>query len=176
MNFDRGLVSESSPRRLLFLDLEDTIITPVLDGWHKTELINVQLIKRLIREFDPDTINLFSFALHNEREVALFNKHCRPMIETAIGHPLDLTPTVDDHIVPTCCNVLGLSKDRVDFSDAGDFWSKQQSFRLWLRGNLSLLSRGFGSEVLLLDDVVFNEQFSWPDDKISGWIVNVDTL
>lgn len=175
MNFNRGMVSEASPRRLLFLDLEDTVITPVVDGWRNAELINVNKIKQVIRQFEPDDVNLFSFALHDSTELQKFNMHCRPMIEAAIG-PLSLTPTVDDHILPCCCKVTGIHPDRIDFSDMSAFWSKHQAFRLWLRANLHWLSRGFGSEVLFLDDAVFNEQFSWPDDKISGWIVNVDTL
>ena len=105
-----------------------------------------------------------------------FRQHCAPMIEHALGIHLELMPTVDDHILPCCCKVTGIHPDRIDFSDMSAFWSKHQAFRLWLRANLHWLSRGWGSQVLFLDDAVFNEQFDWPDDKISGWIVNVDTL
>ena len=163
----------------LFLDLEDTIIAPVVGGWFQTELINVQKIRTFIECFKPDHVNLFSFAIWNEHERNGFEEGTRRMIEEALGVQLEFIPTVDNHIIPTCCNVTRISRQTVDFEECSAFWGKQGSFRLFCQGK-------FGKriwrpdlehiEVVLLDDMVFNEEFNWPDMKVSGRILNIDQL
>ena len=43
----------------LFLDLEDTVITPVIDGWHLFEIINQDKIQTVINRFEPNFIDIF---------------------------------------------------------------------------------------------------------------------
>lgn len=161
-------------KRHLFLDLEDTIITPVLNGWHNTELINVQKIRQIMGEFKPDTINIFSFAIWNGAELKQFNQGTRPMVERAIGGPLNIVPTVDDNIIPACCSILKISAKSVDFTEASAFWGKHESFRLFIRSLFrNTAAHGEQIEVLLLDDAVINERFEWPDLWIRGEIKNI---
>lgn len=164
--------------RHLWLDLEDTIIMPVMDGWFNTRLINLEKIKAFIAEFKPDFVHIFSFAVHNEAERLRFNLGSRPSIEGALGIKLGFVPTVDDEIIPACCKVLNISIDAVTFSDACDFWSKQESFRLFMRHHHknTHLHGGPGTEVVLLDDAVYNENFEFPDIKVKGKILNIDQL
>lgn len=156
----------------LFLDLEDTVITPVLDGWFNTHVINVQKVKNFIKSFSPDQVHIFSFAVWNEFERNAFNMGTRPMLEKTLGVQFSSVPTVDGEILPTACKVMGISRDAVEFSDMSEFWGKHESFRL----NMRHLFRSNKNpvEVVLLDDAVFNEEFFWPDLNVRGRIINID--
>lgn len=162
----------------LFLDLEDTIITPVVNGWFNTAVINVSRVKGIIEQFKPDSIHLFSFAIWNQAELRGFNVGTRPLVEKVFGFELATTPTVDDDIIPACCRVLNLSHERVDFSDASAFWGKHEAFRLFVRHKFATLWKNWGheAEVLLLDDAVVNEEFNFTDLHIRGTIANIDNL
>lgn len=100
------------------------------------------------------------------------------MIEEALGTHLTNTPTVDNDIIPACCRVLGITPGSVDFSEASAFWSKHQGFRLFCLDHFKNAWRGWGleTEVVFLDDAVFNETFEWPDLHVKGRILNIDTL
>lgn len=154
--------------KALFLDLESTIITPVGDGWHNFELINIPKIQDVISEFQPDEISIFSFAIHNFHERDLFNKITRPWIERSLDCYLLRVPTVEE-IIQKCKNTMGMN-GVVSFMDMLDFWSKNFSFQLFAK------SLGKDVEVLLLDDIVFNQDFSWQDENIHGKIRNIDSL
>ena len=162
-----------SPIKHLFLDLEDTIITPVLDGWFKTELINVEKVKAFIAEFQPDFLHLFTFALWNQREKEMFEQGTKPMIEAAFGK-LSFTWTVDDEILPNCLKVANIHPSTTDFADMSAFGGKHEAFRL----NMRHLFRSGSTpvEVVLLDDAVYNELFEWPDIQVKGRILNIDQM
>ena len=162
----------------MFLDLEDTIITPVMNGWFNTDLINVQKIASIIEEWQPDHVHLFSFAIWNAKELQGFNEGTLPLIEAALRVKIEWKPTVDDDIIPACCKVMALHRDTVDFSDASSFWGKHEAFRLFVRDKFSRHWANWGTnvEVMLLDDAVINERFEWPDLQVKGSIVNIDTV
>jgi hypothetical protein len=160
----------------LFLDLEDTVITPATNGWHNTNMINVEEIKKFIALFKPNFIHIFSFAIWDETQKTLFNLRCRPMIESTLDIKLNDILTVDDDIIPACCSVMGLNPGTVTFDDASSFWSKHESFRLWCRLKFKYTHLIVKTEVLFLDDVVFNEHFNWPDLQVTGNIVKIKTL
>lgn len=154
--------------KILFLDLESTIITPVGNGWHTFELINIQKIQDVISEFQPNEISVFSFAIHNEHELELFNKITRPWIDNALGRHLVKVPTVSE-IIDKCKIIMGI-QGKVSFMDMLDFWSKNLSFQLFTK-NL-----GENLEVLLLDDIVVDQDFSWKEQNIHGKIRNIDSM
>lgn len=154
----------------LFLDLEDTIITPVLNGWANIELMNVQEIRKIMGEVKPDQVSIFSFAIWNKVEAAQFDAHVKNQIERVLGVQLQLVPVVDDDIIPACCREMKLHPSTVSFRDLCDFWGKQGAFKMYVR---SMFKAG-GVDVTLVDDAVFNEEFSWPDIGISGRIINIE--
>lgn len=161
----------------LFLDLEDTCITPIVQGWNQFDLINLQKIKRVIEEFNPDFLHIFSFAIWNKADLNGFDLNVRPLLEKSLGKTIGIVPTVDDDILPACCKERVLRKSTVSFQDMNNFWGKHEAFRLFIRQ----LFQDHGGlitkiEVMLLDDCVINETFAWPDLSISGKIVNIDTL
>jgi hypothetical protein len=94
--------------RHLFLDLEDTIITPVMEGWFRTEMINIEKTRAIINQFKPDAVHIFSFAIHNSHELDLFNQGTKEMIEKTLGIKLHARPTTDD-IIFIASKVMGLS-------------------------------------------------------------------
>jgi hypothetical protein len=161
----------------LFLDLEDTIITPVVNGWFNTHLINVEKIKKVISEFKPDALHVFSFAIWDEQQRHGFNLGTREMVERALGMKFGLVPTVDEDIKRACCDVLNISVDCVTFNEMSDFWGKDGSFKLFIRKRFARThEHGAETEVMLLDDAVFNEEFKFPSLKVSGTISNIDLL
>lgn len=156
--------------RELWLDLEDTIITPVLNGWLNTQLINTEKIRQIQQEFRPDSIHIFSFAIWDQFQLRAFDHGTRPMLEDFLGVKLGVVPTVDDDIIPACCKVMNLAPSTVDFQEMSNFWVKQESFRLFLRAKPRKV------EVLFLDDVVTDETFAFPSLGISGKILNIDMI
>jgi hypothetical protein len=167
----------SKLRKHLFLDLEDTVITPVMDGWFNTHMINVAKVRKFIAEFKPDAVHLFSFAIWNQEELKRFNLGTRPMLENSLGIKLSGVPTVDDEIIPVCCRVKGIDPGRVNFSDMSDFWGKHDAFRLNMMHMFkNTHEHDTDVEVVLLDDAVMNETFEWPDLRVKGRILNIDTM
>jgi hypothetical protein len=165
-------------RRTLWLDLEDTVLTPVLDGWFNTEVINRTKVQDIIKDFKPDAVSIFSFAIWNQTELEKFNQGTRPTLEQVLGVQFSTIPRVDEDIIPICCEVMGIHKGTVDFQEASNFWSKHQAFRLCLRHLTKNLWKDWQieTEVIFLDDAVFNETFEWPDTHVKGRILNIDTL
>ncbi len=165
--------------RELWLDLEDTVIAPVMTGWHTTEMINVEKVRRFIAEFKPDRVNLFSFAVWDAHQRESFNAGTRPMLERSLGITLNLVLTVDDDIIPICCKEMGISKATVDFQEMCNFWSKQGAYRLCMRHHAKNMKRhGQSLHAILLDDVVFDETLTWDDNDCTATIsqFNIDRL
>jgi len=171
------LAKGSTVQKHLFLDLEDTVIAPVMEGWFNTHLINTVKVKRFIAEFKPDAVHLFSFAIWDETQKAGFKLGTQSILEQELGIKLNLIPMVDVEIKQACCSVRGLFPDRVDFNDMSDFWGKHEAFRLFVRHLFRNAKNGeHVIDVALLDDAVINESFEWPDLQITGRILNIDTL
>ena len=164
--------------RHLFLDLEDTIITPVMDGWFNTHLINVEKIKRIMADFNPDRLHLFSFAVWNEEDLKQFNLGTRPMIENALGRQFDSTWTVDDDILPACLEIRKMAPGVVDSSKMSAFWGKHETFRLNMRHRHRVTWKNLQieTEVMLLDDAVWDESWEWPDLHVKGRIININNF
>lgn len=166
----------TQPIRHLYLDLEDTVITPVVEGWHNLELINIEKVRALMAQWQPHYLHLFSFAVWNKQELALFNEHARPQLEKELGMRLNTAATVDDDILPACCAVRMMSPSKVDFSEMSAFWGKHDAFRLFVQHRFCRGTREVPVEVALLDDAVMDERFEWPRWKLRGELINIDDL
>jgi len=160
-------------KRLLFLDLEDTVIEPVMKGWHNTGMINEEKLKKFIADYNPDSIHIFSFAIWDEDQKGKFMGHTKMMIEQALGIKITGVPTVED-IIHNVCRVQGIPPSSMDFDDLSTFYGKQHSFHLCMRhlyaGNSTPV------ELTFLDDAVYNEACVWPDIQVTLRILNIDTL
>jgi hypothetical protein len=155
----------------LFLDLEDTIISPVDGGWHTFRIINEEKIQNLISVLKPKHVHIFSFAIGNNIERDLFNTICRPAVERAIGFSLEMVPTVDDDILPAAIRVRCMGMVGIDFVEMTNFWGKEETFKFFLR---DLVKRKIvdGIDACLLDDCVIEERWEIPSLKIIGRTIN----
>lgn len=157
--------------KILFLDLEDTVITPVTNGWWDFEVINKTTISQVIEDFKPDKIELFSFAVHDQKQKSLFEKHTKKYIQDILKIELSLVPTVDEDIIPACCKQKGLAPSCVSFMEAGDFWGKDLAWWLYLQQNYSHHS---SLQALLLDDALKTQKFE--TSNITAHCINIDEL
>jgi hypothetical protein len=161
----------------LFLDLEDTIVTPIVNGWDDFNLINLQKIRKFMKEHDFANVNIFSFAIHDTHNLALFNKFTRPAIQEALGVGLGIVPIVantrmEPSIIAACAQSRGLHPTRVSFSDLAEFWGKGPAFEDFIGSS----QWGRAGEVFLLDDAVRDKDFGWPTKNIVGHILNIDDM
>lgn len=163
-------------RRHLYLDLEDTLTTAFTGrfNWSYT-FMNVSKIAAVIRQWQPTEVHLFSFAIRDEQDRHDFAEFVRPNLEALYGVQFVTAPSVNEHFLPACCAMKGLAPSRVEVQDFMDFWNKQESFRLYCRYKYAWA--GVNSdpvEVLLIDDVVLEEEWSYPSLNIKGSVFNVD--
>lgn len=160
--------------RHLFLDLEDTVIEPVTYGWESPNLINVNKVRAFIAQVKPSAVHIFSFAVATSEDVAQFEKHVKPGLEAALGVSITHCPTLFGHIIPACCAIKHLAKDKVSLEDVCDFWGKQETFKLYVQNVFNGMK--VPVEVVLLDDAVVNEDFRFPNLGVSGWVRNVEFI
>lgn len=154
-------------------------MTPIVSGWGSFDIINLDKIRGVLASFEPHSVSIFSFAIWDQHQRSLFDRHCRPHLETALGVTFNLVLTVDDDITPTCCRLMGISPGTVDFNELSAFWGKQGAFRLWARAHVTVLRRhhpDLRHHLLLLDDVVYNERVEWPDLQATVEQRNIDQL
>lgn len=157
--------------RIAFLDLEDTVVEPLLQGWAAfTPAACVRAVGRELRRFAPDEVHIFSFAVSTPADIAGFREHVQPWLEREIGHKVAAIHSTDADIIPAAAAVMKLHRKKVDFSDLVDFWGKAEAFRLFVRHHFSGLPTP--TEVLLIDDAVLDEDFRWPKLGVSGRLVN----
>jgi hypothetical protein len=158
----------------LFLDLEDTIITPVIEGWHMCEIINLNKINKFIVDNNIEVISIFSFALHDKLQKNLFTKYTQPMIEKALGLPLFMIPNVEDDIIPACCRQNHIAPALVSFEELCDFWGKQLSFLLFIRETFK--NNKSPMNIFFLDDAIIDMHFQLPHLQIEAKTFNIDNL
>ncbi len=157
-----------------FFDLEDTVVTPNIEGWHTVELINSDLMRGYLAALRPHASHVFSFALHDSHQRNLFNTYARQRIEQDLGVAFSFVPTVDEEILPICCKMMRLNPQRVDFMDVTSFWGKQESFRMFVRHLFGTNTQDRPHvKCVLFDDSVINEKFEYPDLNLSGEFIYV---
>lgn len=159
----------------LFLDLEDTVVTPNLGGWRSVEFMNnhLELVSRLIDEFKPDTVNVFSFAIDDEKDLDDFQTNCGVFLEKRLGFKFTIVPHMLQ-IQQVLAEVKGLSS--ITRSDINDFWNKQLAFKDWLIWNQRTHLRARIPvpviEAHFLDDTVTVEKFEMPGLSLKALIEN----
>jgi hypothetical protein len=160
-------------KKILFLDLEDTIIEPVLTGWHNFIPKNMDEIKRFIQEEKFEEISIFSFAIWDQTQKKQFEKSCQKWLEKELNIPFTMVPTIDDEILQSCCKQKKIHPQTIDFKDIVDFWSKDLSFILcikdWFQNEKDV-------DILLLDDAVEDMDIHIKQNNMMIRLKNVDRL
>jgi hypothetical protein len=158
----------------LFLDLEDTLIEPVPDGWPNARVIpaKIEYVRRVIAKYNPDFVHIFSFAIWDAAQRDRFNMWVRDLLESRLAVKFSAVPTTED-MIAVIKRVLKLSV--FDFDDMVSLMGKHDAFRANMRGMFSQFPRERPLvEVMLIDDIVQNETFEWPDLNLVGTILNID--
>ena len=162
-------------KRVAFIDLEDTEIAPVLQGWIAAEPIGLaRNVGKLLREWKPDEVRVFSFAVRDERDVQGFRQHVQPWLERLLGFTICDVPTTDGVIFPAAAKRAKLHPRRLDFSDVVDFWGKGGTFRLFAKS--CAIAAKEPLQVLLVDDAVEDEEFAFPRLGLEGRLVDSEGL
>jgi hypothetical protein len=156
--------------RHLFLDLEDTIITPNTGGWLATDVINQDRVRNFIQREKFDKIHIFSFAIWHQADLESFNRDLRRWLEIHFQAKFDIIPTVQNDIIPAVEKSLGLGKNTVSLSDMVEFLGKGGAFRHFVKGKFN------DQSVALLDDSVDNETIIWPDNNQVARIINIKDI
>ena len=76
------------------IDLEETIIR----SWDDPILINVQRIKEFLQKRSISEINIFSYAIYDDKDKHVFANDVKPCIERALGVSVLSWPSVQDII------------------------------------------------------------------------------
>lgn len=159
--------------KTLWLDIENTILSPVVEGWHASVPMNIVRIQNYIETYKPDRLGIFSFAIHTDHDRNSFKLNWNAYFLNKLGMPFAYIPNIEQ-IKKHCCSAMRISPDRVEFSNMCDFWSKQLAFELYVQG----FSKGNVDEQhhTLLDDAVVHKTFAFPKLNVSGQVLNIDKI
>ena len=78
------MVPEHISRRVLFLDLEDTVIDNWSNGYY-ANAVNTVRVRNIIKAVRPTEVRLFSYAVYNKSDVDMFNTVFREWLEDLLG-------------------------------------------------------------------------------------------
>lgn len=162
-------------RKHLYLDLEGTLIEPCPQGLANAIGLNCSGIAQFIRRYEPDEVNIFSFALHTRFDASSFELFLRERLEARLGVVFKDVLTVDHDIRPACARVLGVPASELDFRTLSVDVGKQQAFRLYVRDRFSASSCD-APHVALIDDDVVDELFQVPEICLRGQVIQVAGL
>lgn len=152
----------------LFLDLEDTIITPVMSSWASTdiELINTQKVCNFIEKERPDYIHIYSFAIWHDKDRDEFTQFLLPYIKRRMGVNISFIPTVEE--IANVLDGVFVSKplEHRDMSKLG----KQLTFIEYVKKKFSKC------ECILIDDMVEDSIHTFIDKRLSVRCINVGSV
>lgn len=165
--------------KILYLDLEDTVITPAINGWCSVTFLERELarIHRLIAEQSYDAFAIFSFAVHRDKDYDEFRVFIEPTLRKALGIANGFVeiPKVYDDIIPTIAKRRGMHPSYVTLSDIVEFYGKNESFRLYTTARWPSTA-GEPCEVHLVDDSVERESFHSYKHNVRGEVFNISEL
>lgn len=111
-------------------------------------------------------VHLFSFALHNDRELGLFNQHIADFLWGKLGVQAELTPVLDRDVIPACARERGITPSLLTQSELIDFWGKDRAFEDWIKECLRRWNQKDGPrrrQCILIDDAVEAQRIVWPN-------------
>lgn len=156
--------------KILFLDLEDTVIDRFNhDGFVRTA-VNHDQVKSFIAAEAPSQIRLFSFAISNSSDVRLYRNWWHSWLCTGLGIDIDLS----DVFTTEKLFLMNRRHGHV-FEDEHEcmlFHGKQYGFQRYIE-----MSPEFDDhEVVLLDDAVETHSIHYPKRNVRLRMVNVADL
>lgn len=167
------LLGKCKMKKILFLDLEDTIIEPVLNGWYNFIPKNIVEVKQFIEENHFHEISIFSFAIWDQNQKKSFENSCKKWLEKELNIQFSMVPTMDDEILHSCCKQKKIHPKSIDFKDIIDFWSKDLSFLLCIQ---DWFEKEKDIEIWFLDDAIEDIDFHLKKNNIHLKFRNIDHL
>lgn len=156
-------------RKVLFLDLEDTIIDDFTLGWAASPC-NIQKVKDFIESEAPDEVRLFSFALSNDWDVKQFQLMFEPWLSKLLGVTFNLDDCFTTDKLFRLCRRHALVFE--DERECMLFHGKQYGFQRYIE-----MSPEFdGHEAVLLDDATETMTVTYPKRNVALRLVNVAHL
>jgi hypothetical protein len=147
----------------VFLDLEDTVI----DNWHVGNPVNIEPVRFFLKLSDVTEVDIFSFAVWFDHDVADFNKRHKDMLEDLLKVKVAGIPTVDEMMR------FDQGLTGIHFENVTEFISlrgKHNAFVNWC------LHREAGQHSVLIDDIVPNRVIIDFDTKTKIESINVANI
>lgn len=149
--------------KILLLDLEETLIPIWNDFWPITE--NCRKISKFVKEFQPDKVETYSFAIWNDGDIETFCNEMSP-IENAIGVQFTRIMSME-HILK---DMKRLSPTlRIAKEDLHQIFGKDGSLMF-----LAMRNWKPNSHIVLIDDAVTDLRMEVHDTILE--IKNIDNM
>lgn len=151
-------------KRILFLDLEETII-PEWGDWIVPDGYKQKLLT-FIKNFKPNRTEIFSWAIYGEEDLATFEiyrDYLAVEIQTPFEHVNDIASLIDDYRATTGIHIL----DERDFFD----FVKKERFLF----DMALKGKYPDSHLVLLDDAVESFSLELPQFNSKIEVINFKT-
>ena len=146
-----------------FLDLEGTII----DSWDNRVFVNYSRVKDFLSQRMIKEVNIFSFAIWNEKDLNVFNqKDFKGWLEDALEVKIVSTPTVED-IKKVVQHHRGINWETHELISV---WGKLRSFQDFCIACFENCS------CTLLDDAVPNMTQVMHDSNLVIKTIDVETI
>ncbi len=148
----------------VWLDLEETIINNWNDGLF---LGHVHKIKKWLDDNEIKEINIWSFAIWNDKDILDFESHLKKQIELALGRPIVLYPSVEQ------MQKLVYQYEHTEYDSVWEFMQLN-------RKNWSFIKYCLGHhkdcKCILIDDAVPNQTLVDHDINLTIRLINVLSL
>lgn len=156
-------------KKILFLDLEDTVI----DEFGKKDqatLVNTDAVRSFVEAEAPDVVRIFSFALYSDRCREDFRRHFEARLNRALNIRVDAARLFTTPQLLQLCRRHGTYFE--DDHECLLFHGKDLGFQRFIE-----MSPQFDDvEVVLLDDVVEPKTIHYPERALTMRFVNVHQL
>lgn len=146
-----------------FFDLEETMIT----SWTDRCIINRDKIKNFIDANNIKSVNIFSFAIHDDNDRIDFIDNIQPELEDVFDIKIVNVPTVED-IQKIILLKTGNNFDKFELLS---IWGKLKTFHDFIP---FMFKRDI--EAILIDDVVPNSVLVFKDKNIKIETINILSL
>ena len=153
-------------RKILFLDLEETVIT----NWVDREFININKLRQYINANSFTTIGIFSFAIFSDKDKRNFTDTLCNDLEDVLQVKItdDLMPTAEE-IIAMASRTRFISPPMPE-RDFFDFYSKRSGFEEYCLSTPEFAN----TECILIDDAVEDTRLILKDREVIT--LNVDSL
>lgn len=156
-------------KKILFLDLEDTVIDDFSKGAQAT-LLNTDAVRSFIASEAPDAVRIFSFALYSDRCKEQFRRCFETRLNQALSVQLDTTRLFTTPQLLQLCRRHGTYFE--DDHECLLFHGKDYGFQRFVE-----MSAQFDDvEVVLLDDVVEPKTIHYPKRALTIRLININQL